>query len=269
MKVTTYTSTSYLNCSGCGDGQAFICVPMDLLSSGANYLDVRIVGVREAYNVNSKKIYEYILEYDETLLVDPIDGIAPCEIRGITCRSCLTDYIDYRVDTAEGGGGDTGPTGPQGPQGPQGPAGPQGIQGPTGVQGATGDTGPQGITGPPGPAGIPGAIVVVGLITANLAVTGDTPIPITPGNYSILSIAAYNASTTPTDHDGQIRTLPSGGGELVTNFGLGGLPPGYSVHTPADNALYPMAIGNLYLRTIVASTVPATVDIAVYGIMLP
>lgn len=107
--------------------------------------------------------------------------------------------------------------------------------------------------------------------SANLAAVADTAIalaPPSPGSWGLCALMAYNASTTPTSQNGSFFTATGGGG---TNLGALNLA---SLTTGSARGLFPLAISpvgatTIYYRTTIISSVAATCDLAVYGILMP
>lgn len=97
MRHFIYASESRLSCSACG-GEVIICIPEGLRINGAPYINGELINVTEYSQHYCNTEYQYVIEYDEELLLDPEKGLSACDIMGIVCRGCLTRYIDYQDD---------------------------------------------------------------------------------------------------------------------------------------------------------------------------
>jgi len=101
-QLVSYRSNQLLNCNPCS-GAVVLCVEASLTASGAPYINARIASVQEKKD-NLGKFYAYNFQYEEADLNNPLYRLNGCDIKGVFCRGCLTDYIDY---VAGGAGAET------------------------------------------------------------------------------------------------------------------------------------------------------------------
>lgn len=93
MKNVTYVSSGKLGCQ-C-DAEVIICLDNALTASGAPFIDATLLQTAESLGACDTALYNYYLEYDETLLADPTYSLVNADIDGVVCRGCLTAYIDW------------------------------------------------------------------------------------------------------------------------------------------------------------------------------
>ena len=122
-------------CVECGRVVLRLADPTKTLT-GKRFLEVTQVSM----DILSDGRVEYVLEYDETLLVEPDVALNYCDFT-LCCVACEAEYLDENLQEIVDGmtAGLQGPAGPQGVAGPVGPQGPQGVAGPQGDPGPTGE----------------------------------------------------------------------------------------------------------------------------------
>jgi hypothetical protein len=93
MQVASYNTKKALACARCG-GDVVVCVPEDIAYSGFPYIEGTIVSVRDTVNHCGDPVYNYGIRYDENELADLNSPLTQCQVNGLICRGCLTQYID-------------------------------------------------------------------------------------------------------------------------------------------------------------------------------
>jgi len=96
MLTLTYTSTQLLNCGPCRP-EVIVCVRPELMLNGAPYIDGKLVGTTHSRTSSGQDVYTYRIDYDETLLAPPTVRLNACDVKGVVCRGCLTDYVDFQT----------------------------------------------------------------------------------------------------------------------------------------------------------------------------
>jgi len=94
--ILNYTSTQYLNCGPCG-GEVIMCLNSNLTVNAAPFIEGRLISTNYSFNSRNEKVYSYNINYDENQLLSPNVRLTTCDIHGMFCRGCLTDYIDFVV----------------------------------------------------------------------------------------------------------------------------------------------------------------------------
>lgn len=91
----TYKSSTLLSCRCEENAQVIICVDPTLTSSGAPFINGTLVSYTSGADVCGNTLYSYYLTYNDSDLLNPAVLLLSSQIRGVVCRGCLTDYIDY------------------------------------------------------------------------------------------------------------------------------------------------------------------------------
>lgn len=97
MKSVSYNSYKKLDC-GCRT-DVIVCVNSALTATIQPFI-LATVAYINAILTSGKWVYQYSFTYDEAQLLDPTYLITECDIKGVLCKGCLTDYIDYRIAVA-------------------------------------------------------------------------------------------------------------------------------------------------------------------------
>lgn len=102
MNTVIYRSTKLLECR-C-DAEVILCLDVALTASGLPYINATLTTTTASGVVCGNQIYSYYIEYDENQLADPAYSLLNADIQGITCRGCLTSYIDSSIQAYAGDG---------------------------------------------------------------------------------------------------------------------------------------------------------------------
>lgn len=95
MRSLIYRSTVKLTCE-C-DSEVILCVNDGLMADGSNFLSTTLTNVITTASCEGCDLYNYYLDYDENLLLDPTYILNSFDITGIVCVGCLVSYIRYLI----------------------------------------------------------------------------------------------------------------------------------------------------------------------------
>lgn len=92
----TYKSYANLSCK-CEETGVIICVSTSLTCNSAPFIEGTLVSTTSSLNVCNCRLYSYYISYDSAQLLDPTIPLTSCDITGVVCRGCLTQYIDWKA----------------------------------------------------------------------------------------------------------------------------------------------------------------------------
>ena len=96
MKSLTYSSWQKVSCA-CAPADVVLCVDESITASGAPFIEGTLATVRCQNDGCGRPIYVYGITYDEVQLLDPDTNLAECDVTGIFCDSCLTNYLIWKA----------------------------------------------------------------------------------------------------------------------------------------------------------------------------
>lgn len=96
MKTVIYQSCKYYECA-CG-GDVVLCLTPGLTVSGSNFIDASVTTMLQTKGACGDTVYNYYIEYDETLLIPTHQTLYSFDITGLVCSDCLTSWIEALVD---------------------------------------------------------------------------------------------------------------------------------------------------------------------------
>ena len=96
MKTVIYQSCKYYECA-CG-GDVVLCLTPGLTVSGSNFIDASITTSLKTRGACGDVLYNYYVEYDETLLIPTHQTLYSFDISGLICSDCMTSWVEYLVD---------------------------------------------------------------------------------------------------------------------------------------------------------------------------
>lgn len=95
MQNVIYNTITKLICSCVEDAEVILCIsPSTLVATGLPTIEATLIGSSELCGASGERLYQYVFNYDETLLTDPTVPLYALNISGVVCRGCLTTYID-------------------------------------------------------------------------------------------------------------------------------------------------------------------------------
>lgn len=95
IKSVNYSSNCKLSC-GCGD-RVILCVSDTITVSGLSFIDGVLANVSSSYDTCGAMLYNYSVTYEGDLLVVGEQDLVACDISGMVCRGCMTQYIDDAI----------------------------------------------------------------------------------------------------------------------------------------------------------------------------
>lgn len=98
MKSFSFTTQEALCCDI--GSEVIACVDSALVVGGQPFITATIQ-VADTMMGSCRSSYVYGFTYDESQLVTPADGLTECDVTGVFCKGCLTDWVEWLVGQIE------------------------------------------------------------------------------------------------------------------------------------------------------------------------